>query len=272
MAILTVQTTYIFIITLFTFSVLLKFLEYLRIIKSFGAKGEFAFEIVGADSFLGNGWKIYRLIYSKKGMQIMFTTAILLYMAMWLALGNELLFRILLSFFILLNLIVHYRHNLGLDGADQMNLIISVSILLCYCLVDNEVIKIIGIIFIGTQLCLSYFIAGIAKLASKTWRSGLAVKGILSTFMFGSSGLRNLVVKNNWLNKLLCWGTIIFEIIFISCLFIPSSEVLICFLIVGALFHIANAIIMGLNDFVWSFLSAYPAIYYSHKFITSAIY
>jgi hypothetical protein len=32
------------------------------------------------------------------------------------------------------------------------------------------------------------------------------------------------------------------------------------FAVLGILFHVANAVIMGLNTFVWAFVETYPAI------------
>ena len=268
---MTVHFTYNLIILFFTFSILLKFLEYLKIIKSFDKNGVLSFDIVGADIFIGKA-KFFNLLYSKKGLRLILITGLIVYLLLWFSLGNNVLFRILLGIFIVLHLIVHYRHNLGLDGADQMNLIISLTLLLCFCFTDNSFIKQVGIIFIALQLSLSYLIAGIAKIISKTWRSGLATRGILSTNMFGSKKLRNALGANKNINIILSWITIIFEILFIAALFIPSTKVLIIFLVCGVLFHLTNAIIMGLNDFVWSFISAYPAIYFLHQIITNAIF
>jgi hypothetical protein len=49
------------------------------------------------------------------------------------------------------------------------------------------------------------------------------------------------------------------ELAAIAVPFLPVTGVCI-FLSIGVLFHMGIAVIMGLNDFLWPFLSTYPAI------------
>jgi hypothetical protein len=65
----------------------------------------------------------------------------------------------------------------------------------------------------------------------------------------------------------LCWGTILFESAFVMAPILPQQALLVL-LAVAATFHVAVAIIMGLNGFVWSFVATYPAILYLNQVIT----
>ena len=56
-------------------------------------------------------------------------------------------------------------------------------------------------------------------------------------------------------------GVIVFECGFAAIWFVPRP-VAISFLICGAAFHLSVALLMGLNVFLWAFLSTYPAIWH----------
>jgi hypothetical protein len=48
---------------------------------------------------------------------------------------------------------------------------------------------------------------------------------------------------------------------------LPRQALLVLFA-VAATFHVAVAITMGLNGFVWSFVATYPAIFYLNQVVT----
>lgn len=74
----------------------------------------------------------------------------------------------------------------GDDGSDQMLTIMSVAfaVVLPLGLADQRIAK-AGLYFVGAQACLAYSAAGIAKLISPDWRSGIAIRGVLSTRTYG---------------------------------------------------------------------------------------
>jgi hypothetical protein len=142
----------------------------------------------------------------------------------------------------------------GFEGADQMAAIVL------FCLLIKNLIptaEYIAEIFLIVQLILSYVVSGIAKLASRHWRDGSAIVMILSTNSFGIGKL-NWLTQNKSLAKFICLSVILFEI---SWVVLPlNSYVAVTFVTLGMLFHLANAYLMGLNLFVWSFAAAYPLV------------
>ena len=84
--------------------------------------------------------------------------------------------------------------------------------------------------------------------------------GILSTEGYGFAGFARLLDAHPALDQLLCWSVIGWEIAFPLVLVAPKP-LLIAFLTVGALFHLACAVAMGLNRFVWAFCGCYPAVW-----------
>jgi hypothetical protein len=40
----------------------------------------------------------------------------------------------------------------------------------------------------------------------------------------------------------------------------------------GALFHLLNAFMMGLNKFFWAFVSTYPALIYCHYLVSNHVW
>jgi hypothetical protein len=81
------------------------------------------------------------------------------------------------------------------------------------------------------------------------------------------ASLATVVQSRPLLAYALCWGTILFETAFVVAAILPRNALLVL-LAVGAAFHVAVAIMMGLNGFVWSFVATYPAILYLNQVIT----
>ncbi|MEB3310206.1 MAG: hypothetical protein VKJ02_08230 [Snowella sp.] len=166
----------------------------------------------------------------------------------------------------ILTLLVNYRNPLGQDGSDQMLNIIICILLINKLFSGNFQVREIGIFFICLQSCSSYTIAGLAKSIGNKWLEGNAVTEILSTRSYGNLYVANLLNKNLWLGKILTWSSIIIETIFPFVIILPNPYWSF-FLAWGFLFHLFNAIVMGLNVFFLAFIATYPAIIYVHLVI-----
>jgi hypothetical protein len=159
------------------------------------------------------------------------------------------------------SIVMYWRAPLGLDGADQMSLITFVA-LAVYKLFPADVhVAQASLWFIAFQGCLSYCAAGIAKVVSPVWRSGEAVRGILGTRTYGSRTSASLVRRYDGTCVALSWLLMLFECSFPLALAFGETGFVV-FAVLGVLFHISNAVIMGLNTFVWAFVATYPAILY----------
>lgn len=157
-------------------------------------------------------------------------------------------------------LATHYRCRYGLEGADQMTaMVLAMS---CVATVyPGASTQNIALGFIAAQSCLSYFIAGISKLRGRAWRSGTAVRDIMRTQMSGRQSVWVMFRRYPSVAVALNHGIIAFECAFPLVLVMPRPAML-AYLGCGALFHLANALVMGLNAFVWAFVATYPAIFF----------
>ena len=166
-----------------------------------------------------------------------------------------------LGIILLTTLLINFRSPFGQDGSDQMSSVLFITLFLTE-LVPDKTVQQAGIWFIALQSCLSYFAAGVAKAKGKKWTSqGTAVYLIFNTASYGSKPVAGFLRKYPPAGKWLTWSVIAAEVTF--------PLVLVCgfplcwiFIIWGALFHIMNALVMGLNSFLWAFLATYPAILY----------
>ncbi|MCA1845618.1 MAG: hypothetical protein LC792_20975 [Actinobacteria bacterium] len=152
-------------------------------------------------------------------------------------------------------MLLHYRHPYGLDGSDQVTVIISIGLAVGLALGVES----LALAFVAAQAVLSYFIAGVSKLGGPVWRDGTAVPAILSTRTYGHPPLGALLVELPLIGRGLTWSTVAFESLFPLALLAPI-EVLLAFLVFGAMLHIGTAVTMGLNVFAWSFIATYPCI------------
>jgi hypothetical protein len=152
----------------------------------------------------------------------------------------------------------------GLEGSDQMQIVVFGSLTLLNLNPNDETIKAAIVLFISAQACLAYLTAGLAKVVSSQWRSGQAMKGIMATRIYGSIRLHRLFglwPPGGWI---ICWLVITFEVTFpVAIVCGPKSA--LGYLFVGTAFHLAIAVTMGLNCFFWSFISTYPALLWTSQ-------
>jgi hypothetical protein len=165
---------------------------------------------------------------------------------------------------------IHLRHQLGLDGSDQMNAIVLGALTLGLTAPAGYA-KDAAIWFIAFEALLSYFAAGVAKAVSPVWRSGSAIQGIISTRAYGKASAASLLLRAPRISLTLCWSTIIFECTFPFAA-LASPDVCIMVLAAGVMFHVSIAATMGLNNFVWAFVATYPAVFQTSLDVNMALH
>jgi hypothetical protein len=152
------------------------------------------------------------------------------------------------------------RAGFGLYGSDQMTLIILASAWLG-TVVDTSPLGVkLALWFAVAQSCLSYGVNGVAKLASRSWRSGRALPAVFSTHASGAPVLLQVVEARPGLSRALGWLVLAWECTFPLVLVVPDS-IRIGLLISGVVFHATIAMTMGLHLFVWAFIAPYAAIW-----------
>src|SRR5215469_51649 len=171
-----------------------------------------------------------------------------------------------LAMAVLSAMLVHLRSTYAGDGAQQMNLVVGVALLLGFNPWVTPATGAVCLLFISAQSALSYLASGAAKLISPIWMGGDALRRILATTAFGSELGFRLASFHPGLTRFLCRATVILEAVFPLMLAGPKWLVIV-FLAWGAAFHLANAILMGLNTFFWAYLTTYPALYFAWLFL-----
>lgn len=155
-------------------------------------------------------------------------------------------------------MLLHARIQLGNDGSDQMTLVVVMSVFVGWLTIGTPVAD-VAVWYAALQLLLSYFVAGVAKLCSDTWRRGTAVPAILNTVGLGWPALARALHGHTALSLALCWSVVAFECLVPASVLLGQPALYVA-LGVGLAFHVGIAVTMGLNTFFWAFASAYPAV------------
>lgn len=158
-------------------------------------------------------------------------------------------------------LVVRSRGPVG-GGSDSMFFQVQLGLFFASLGFANPLLIKIGLGWIAAQSVLSYFLAGLAKLKNAGWRNGVALQNLFSSdgpYVLWS-GVRGLA-KLKSLCALLGWGAVLFELAFLAVLVLPTEGKWV-FLGLGLTFHLANAVVLGLNRFVWAWTATYPALLY----------
>lgn len=163
-------------------------------------------------------------------------------------------------------LLLSIRHGHGHDGADQMMLIVLVGAFTYFLFDQNSPWRWAGILFIGGQAALSYFVSGSAKLTSKEWRSGRALPNVLTTAIYGTPSIGRALRKYPALCAFFTWALMLWQVSTPVVLFLPVPF-LWGWMTIGFTFHATAAILMGLNSFFIAFTGTYPALLLSTGFL-----
>ncbi|GHD98425.1 hypothetical protein [Streptomyces alanosinicus] len=148
----------------------------------------------------------------------------------------------------------------GGEGADQV-LRITFCALLLTDLHPTATTTRLTLWFLALQACLAYFSSGIHKVTSPVWLDGTGLTGVLRTRRYGHWRLGAALAAHPALARWASRGVGLTETLFPLVLIAPPSWLPVL-LALGVLFHLACAVIMGLNCFVWAFTALYPAVAY----------
>jgi hypothetical protein len=146
-----------------------------------------------------------------------------------------------------------------------MSAVVLIAMYIGFGPISDDFLQKASLVFISAQTCLAYGVAGVAKLLSPVWRSGAALALILDTSTYGSAGAVAALRRHDGVGRLLTRSVIAAEVLFgLGLVFVLPASLAWTLLAWGVAFHLANAFLMGLNTFLWAFVSAYPAIIYVH--------
>lgn len=158
-------------------------------------------------------------------------------------------------------LVLHRYQGPYNGGSDRMGLLI----LYCLCAshwLAGGILSELAFGYLGTQLIASYFFSGQVKIGNRDWRSGQALQDVFDFSAYPvTTSIRALALcpRLLWFAS---WAVMLFELLF-PFSFLNTTTLLLA-LAVAILFHVANAVLFGLNRFVWFWIAAYPSLLWLH--------
>ncbi|MFT3693002.1 MAG: hypothetical protein QM831_07665 [Kofleriaceae bacterium] len=134
-------------------------------------------------------------------------------------------------------------------GSDAMLLVVLLGLAIARCGYERA-----GMGYIAAQLILSYTISGLAKLREPSWRNGTALPQLLAVPAY------NAPPWAAHFGRIAGYPLLAFEVLFP--LTLVNRPACIAFMAIAAAFHLGNAIVLGLNRFLWTWLAAFPALWF----------
>lgn len=144
-------------------------------------------------------------------------------------------------------------------GSDSMLLVVVLAVALARS-APGTGIELAALAYCAAQLVLSYFIAGISKLRDPAWLRGTALPQLVQLPQYAVPAWAAALLSRPTLAALAAWAMLAFECASPAALVAPT--VCAALLAFGATFHLVNAIVFGLNRFLWAWPAAYPALVY----------
>lgn len=145
-------------------------------------------------------------------------------------------------------------------GSDYMTVVVLSALVVAVTFKDNDLVVLGCLWYIAIQSCLSYFLAGIAKIQRRNWLNGRALQSFLSSACYESPKIIASILRNSLMLRLLSWSVIFFETSF-PLVFVGSgvADTYIC---IALVFHLINFYLLGLNRFIFAWAATYPALYF----------
>lgn len=259
------------IITLITVSLLgigscIATLEWLANRSQWGPGGLLSFDVLSSrPPYVGphlTALVLRRVLSAPSFLAILYCRlGALLILPVLVARGHKGATLIALGVIVVTNALIHMRSPFGLDGSDHMTTQIYGALFVCL-LVGGATFITWALWYIAAQSAFAYLTSGVAKVMSHQWRRGEATYRVFNTRTYGFEPVARVLRNHRRLARLLDWAAIAAETAFPLGLLVGFPFVLV-FIFWGALFHFANAVIMGLNSFFWAFVATYPALLYA---------
>jgi hypothetical protein len=161
----------------------------------------------------------------------------------------------------LANKLFEVRNPYGRDGSDQMQTVLHGYRLVSALVPNAERGDDLYLRAVNSQVFLSYFMSGLAKLISSDWRSGEATGMIMKTDLYGGTALAEVVQRYPLTGKVISWSTVAWECSYPAIYLLPPRAIRPA-LVAVKVFHLSIAYSMGLPRFFWNFSAAHTAVQY----------
>jgi hypothetical protein len=146
-------------------------------------------------------------------------------------------------------------------GSDMMLMVVLSALTVAHAAPHSEWAQRAAVLYVAAQSFMSYFIAGVAKVANPAWRDGRAVRSFLTTKHFAVPPLLVRSLDAPARSRAVSWAVMAFE----CAVPLAMTRPFVCaaYLGVAFCFHIGNAWAFGLNRFVLAWAASWPAVLYA---------
>lgn len=145
-------------------------------------------------------------------------------------------------------------------GAEEIRTVVTLVLLLHSFGMQSQFVGAAALIFLALVTAMIYFGSGLLKLRQAAWRDGTALTRLLRVSVMGCPAAADLLERFPCAAKMATWGVLLFQLLFPLAL--SHQGVAIVFVVAGVLMHLGIGAVMGVNRFVWSMGSLYPAVWY----------
>jgi hypothetical protein len=149
-------------------------------------------------------------------------------------------------------------------GSDAMTALVLVCLVPAALGASDGWLGKVALGYLAVQAVLSYFVAGVIKLKEPSWRAGTALSALLSLPKYQAPSALLRVLSHGTVARTGAWLVMLFEASFPLALL--STRCCLVYLALALLFHVANAVLLGLNRFIFAWLAAYPALLHLSQF------
>lgn len=147
----------------------------------------------------------------------------------------------------------------GSDGADKIALVASTGAALIAAgqIADDSRLCLAGLIWTAGQVTIAYVTSGVAKLTRSFWRDGTAIAAAMTSHQSGHV-FAAMIVRHRHAAIALSWAVMLVEALFLLAFLSPTLG--LALVTAMAVFHVATAVIMGLNTYPLAFAATYPCV------------
>jgi hypothetical protein len=168
-----------------------------------------------------------------------------------------------LSIFVGTSVLIQVRGGLGNNGSDDM-LLLVLFVGFWARLLNTPLSATMVLLFISAQMSLAYLASGLVKVSQLTWRNGTSMIQLMATETFGHPGALAALKLSGVVAAITSTVFVFGELFGTLAPWLPPPYAL-TLLCCALVFHLATAIVMGLNTFVPAFAATFPAaLYTSH--------
>jgi len=250
-------TVFSVIVTVTSLANIISSLEWLALYNHFKDDRIFSWNVKKTSSKIFSKSKFYNYLFGYPNILLLIFCQIVISILVPFVTENRLLLCMACFAASLLSISFSVRNDSRFSGADQMNKIVFITVAICL-ISSSKWIWQLGLFFMSGQIIIAYCTPGYLRIFEPSWHNNIALTNILRLHTFSRPFAWEFVKSNPRVAKLISIGLIIFECSFLIAWLLPFNYLLL-FLGFGVVFHIFNAIIMGLNNFTGSFIATYPS-------------